>query len=150
MNTEEPNRETLPVVLHLQPVSHNNDRGISDGAEQLLRSPLLFLPVVLLLHLQGAQTFHGITLCVLSVRIPCPCKGILRLPMPVLGISLQICQTKAGLSSLTLRDSFLVSFPPDAETSLSEPLYSFVSDCGYTKQERIHQQLNNITSVHLT
>lgn len=31
--------------------------------------------------------------------------------------------------SITLRDSFLVSLPPEADTSLSEPLYNFVSDC---------------------
>lgn len=32
-------------------------------------------------------------------------------------------------NSVTLRDSFLVSLPPEADTSLSEPLYNFVSDC---------------------
>lgn len=40
--------------------------------------------------------------------------------------------SRANSSSFTLRDSFLVSFPPDADTSLSEPLYSFVSDCQHT------------------
>lgn len=34
------------------------------------------------------------------------------------------------MSVLTLRDSFLVSFPPDTDTSLSDPLYSLVSDWG--------------------
>lgn len=41
---------------HLQPVGHDNDRGISDGTEQLFGCPLLFFPVVLLLHLHRAKT----------------------------------------------------------------------------------------------
>lgn len=45
----------LPLLTHLQPVGHDDDRGISDGAEQLLGRPLLFFPVVFLLHLQEAK-----------------------------------------------------------------------------------------------
>lgn len=41
---------------HLQPVGHDNDRGIGDGAEQLFGGSLLLFSVVFLLHLQGTQT----------------------------------------------------------------------------------------------
>ena len=35
----------------LEPVGHDDDGGVGDGAEQLLGGSLLLLPVVLLLHL---------------------------------------------------------------------------------------------------
>jgi len=43
------------AVVHLEPVGHDDDRRVRDGAEQLLGRPLLLLSVVLLLHLQGEE-----------------------------------------------------------------------------------------------
>lgn len=58
----------------------------------------------------------------------------------VLSTPFHITETK----SFTLRDSFLVSLPPEADTSLSEPLYNFVSDCFKPEEkEEVAAILNN-------
>ena len=42
------------VSRDLEPVGHDDDRGVCDGAQQLLGRSLLLLSVVLLLHLGGS------------------------------------------------------------------------------------------------
>lgn len=63
----------------------------------------------------------------------------------VLSTLFHITETK----SVTLRDSFLVSLPPEADTSLSEPLYNFVSDCEQPEEREedaaiLNDKLSNI------
>ena len=43
----------------LEPVRHDDDRGVCDGAQQLLGRSLLLLSVVLLLHLGGQRSHTG-------------------------------------------------------------------------------------------